>query len=481
VRTWRRWRLVRKPDNPEAYARKVLVNRHRSLLRRALVEARYLYRDRPNEGYSDEHREDAIVLWAATRRLPLRQRAVLVLRYYEDLSEAEIARVLDIPVGTVKTLGPPGPGQASPQPGRHHPGPGPQARQQGAIMRLEEQLQDAYQRAAQLAPVPPGAYDRFLRCRARHGRVVAAAAGLALVAVLGAAVLVARQLPQARALAAPTANAAELANRAATAAAAQSIPTPSPHQWVYTKELRVEYGGHKPWTQEHWVRVDGKQYANAFNNDLRAARVSEASTEQRASALWPRCPPGKRQQLARVRPAVGLAAFFPNPAAVPTDPDGLLAAVYQLVQDPACAPILVGDTVQDRAFMLIDAMLQTVQPAEVRAGLYRALARIPGVTVVPGVTDAAGRRGVALARAAAIEGPGSAGWLRLEIILDRDSYRYLGARHVVTRDHFTPNVGPGSKGTWFREGQVLVSRAQLALAVVNAPCQRPGETTTCAS
>jgi RNA polymerase sigma-70 factor (sigma-E family) len=104
VRTWRRWRLVGKPDNPDTYARKVLVNRHRSLLRRALVEARYRYRDRPAEGASDEHREDAIVLWAATRRLPLRQQAVLVLRYYEDLSEAEIARVLGIPAGTVKTL-----------------------------------------------------------------------------------------------------------------------------------------------------------------------------------------------------------------------------------------------------------------------------------------------------------------------------------------------------------------------------------------
>jgi RNA polymerase sigma-70 factor (sigma-E family) len=104
VRTWRRWRLVRKPDKPEAYARKVLVNRHRSLLRRALVEARYLSRDRPDEQDRDEHREDAIVLWAATRRLPRRQRTVLVLRYYEDLSEAEIARVLGVPAGTVKTL-----------------------------------------------------------------------------------------------------------------------------------------------------------------------------------------------------------------------------------------------------------------------------------------------------------------------------------------------------------------------------------------
>ena len=44
------------------------------------------------------------MLWAATRRLPRRQQAVLVLRYYEDLSEAEIARVLGLPVGTVKTL-----------------------------------------------------------------------------------------------------------------------------------------------------------------------------------------------------------------------------------------------------------------------------------------------------------------------------------------------------------------------------------------
>jgi hypothetical protein len=317
-------------------------------------------------------------------------------------------------------------------------------------MTLEEQLQDAYKRAAELAPVPPGAYDRFLRRRARRGRVVAAAAGLALVAVLGAAVLVARQLPQDREPAAPAANAAE--------------PTPRPHQWVYTKELRVEYGGRKPWTHEHWVRVDGKKFINA-SSDRRVAGAPKVRRER--MQLPPSRCPGKPE---RVRPAVGLGAVFPNPSAVPADPDGLLAAVYQLVEDPACAPILVGDTVQDRAFMLIDGMLQTVQPAEVRAALYRALAKIPGVTVVQGASDAAGRRGVALTRAAAIEGPGSSGWLRLEIILDSSTYRYVGARHVVTRDH--------SK---FRKGQVLVSRAQLALAVVNAPCQRPGETTTCAS
>ena len=131
--------------------------------------------------------------------------------------------------------------------------------------------------------------------------------------------------------------------------------------------------------------------------------------------------------------------------------------------------------------MLIDSMLQTLMPPEVRAALYQALAKIPGVTVVQGATDAAGRRGVAFARAAAIEGPGSSRWLRLEIVLDGHTHRYLGARHVVTRDHFIPGTPSGPKGTRFREGQVLVSRAQLALSVVDAPCQRPGETTTCTS
>jgi hypothetical protein len=330
-------------------------------------------------------------------------------------------------------------------------------------MTLEGQLKDAYERAAERAPVSPGAYDRFLRRRARHGRVVVATAGLALVAVLGAAVLVARQL-QDRAPATPATTAPE--------------PTPRPDQWVYSKELRVEYGGGKPFTIELWDRVDGKKFARP-TNDRRTAGAPNVRKERMQLLPFPQgCPHG---QPARIRPAVGLGHWFPDPAAVPIDPDGLLAAVYQLVQNPACSPIRVGDTVQDRAFMLIDGMLQTVLPTEVRAALYQALAKIPGVTVAKGATDAADRPGVAFARAAAIEGPGSSGWLRLEIILVPDTHRYLGARHVVTRDHFTPDTPSGSKGTRFRKGQVLVSRAQLALAVVNAPCQRPGETTTCAS
>jgi RNA polymerase sigma factor (sigma-70 family) len=45
-----------------------------------------------------------MVVWAAVGRLPARQRAVLALRYHEDLTEVEVARLLGLPLGTVKTL-----------------------------------------------------------------------------------------------------------------------------------------------------------------------------------------------------------------------------------------------------------------------------------------------------------------------------------------------------------------------------------------
>jgi hypothetical protein len=49
------------------------------------------------------------------------------------------------------------------------------------------------------------------------------------------------------------------------------IPDPRPHQWVYTKELRVEYGVRKPFTHERWVRVDGKKFANPTSTAARPA------------------------------------------------------------------------------------------------------------------------------------------------------------------------------------------------------------------
>jgi RNA polymerase sigma-70 factor (sigma-E family) len=102
VRVWWRWALVRRQQHPEAYARKVLINRHRSLLRRLRLEAGRAGQAR-TEAADAGQLEELLVVWAAIRRLPARQRAVVVLRYHEDLPELEVARLLRMPVGTVKS------------------------------------------------------------------------------------------------------------------------------------------------------------------------------------------------------------------------------------------------------------------------------------------------------------------------------------------------------------------------------------------
>jgi DNA-directed RNA polymerase specialized sigma24 family protein len=62
VRTYRAWPRVRRSQRPGAYARKVLVNRHRSLLRRAAVEARHLAGRRPEEAVQPDLGPDGLVL-----------------------------------------------------------------------------------------------------------------------------------------------------------------------------------------------------------------------------------------------------------------------------------------------------------------------------------------------------------------------------------------------------------------------------------
>jgi RNA polymerase sigma factor (sigma-70 family) len=99
ARTYRQWSQLRRGAHPSASARQVLVNRYRSLLRRALVETRHAWQTHVAEGYQPDLGEDAMMLWAAVERLPKRQRTVLVLRYQQDLPEAEVARLLGGAVG----------------------------------------------------------------------------------------------------------------------------------------------------------------------------------------------------------------------------------------------------------------------------------------------------------------------------------------------------------------------------------------------
>ena len=101
VKTYRRWRSLRH-DQPAAYVRRAMVNTYTSWWRSARREAAMPEGfDAPAPGGADVDDRDTVLRAMAT--LPARQRAVLVLRYYEDLSEAAIADTLGCSTGTVKS------------------------------------------------------------------------------------------------------------------------------------------------------------------------------------------------------------------------------------------------------------------------------------------------------------------------------------------------------------------------------------------
>ncbi len=104
VRVYQRWPRVERMDWPVGYARKVLVSQASSWWRRrSSHESPTLIRDQPTRQDQMEEVAEHERVWQAVLTLPPRQRAVTVLRYYEDLSEAEIAETLSMAPGTVKS------------------------------------------------------------------------------------------------------------------------------------------------------------------------------------------------------------------------------------------------------------------------------------------------------------------------------------------------------------------------------------------
>jgi RNA polymerase sigma-70 factor (sigma-E family) len=99
VRLRAAWPRVRRKGNPEAYVRTTMSRLHINAWRTRRRER--LAWDPPDRPVFDSPDDGA--LWAALATLPTRQRAVLVLRYYEDLSDEEIAVTLKISRGTVRS------------------------------------------------------------------------------------------------------------------------------------------------------------------------------------------------------------------------------------------------------------------------------------------------------------------------------------------------------------------------------------------
>ena len=101
AKSWLSWRRI--TGDPEAYVRRVLVNTYISMWRRRWngeTPTETLPETVSGEGTDRADRQDLV---AALHRLPKRQRAVVVLRYLEDLGEREVAVLLGCSVGTVKS------------------------------------------------------------------------------------------------------------------------------------------------------------------------------------------------------------------------------------------------------------------------------------------------------------------------------------------------------------------------------------------
>ena len=99
VRTYERWRRVRTYDNPPGWTYRVALNFARSRMRRRKYQSPGAV---PEQTHHDAESLDP-ALTAALARLPMEYRSVIVLRYFLDWSQDEIATALEIPVGTVKS------------------------------------------------------------------------------------------------------------------------------------------------------------------------------------------------------------------------------------------------------------------------------------------------------------------------------------------------------------------------------------------
>jgi RNA polymerase sigma-70 factor (sigma-E family) len=104
LNAYRAWPRVRASDSPDAYLRRMLTNTFLSARRPKKRRLEVLTDAPPETGHTPAGGTEArMVLWPHVKSLPPRQRAVIVLRYYEGLTEQEIAETLGCSRGNVKS------------------------------------------------------------------------------------------------------------------------------------------------------------------------------------------------------------------------------------------------------------------------------------------------------------------------------------------------------------------------------------------
>jgi hypothetical protein len=247
--------------------------------------------------------------------------------------------------------------------------------------------------------------------------------------------------------------------RAADSAQTRAFTAPRDDQWTYIETRNISPGKPlygqvqtpktplKTKIDRTWTRADGKQVAFFENGRLVVSPSGGAMPPQDYASV----------------------------AALPRDPDALLAWVYK----QGVPGMVKKDPRDSRAFGLLGGILRNnVLPPQLEATIYRALAKIPGVTLNKGAVDIAGRPALGVAYV-------TEGWVNQEILLDRKTYAYRGDRSIVVKDH-TETIsdqkleGKDGKmhvdkgGTWtVKKGTIDVLILRTAAGIVDKPGQRP--------
>ncbi|MGW1108474.1 CU044_5270 family protein [Streptomyces sp. NPDC002540] len=258
--------------------------------------------------------------------------------------------------------------------------------------------------------------------------------------------------------------AAVLLDRIATVAASKSTPAVRNDQYVYIVS-KVAYSSQdakdpvmrldKPHLRQIWISVDGTRPGllreNGQDTELGTGHEGDVVSEGDGRTTVRRANGTDSE-----RPVTVPDKGTPTPSlnsptyryleSLPTDPDALLKKVYDETKGAGPGP-------DQEAFVTIgDLLREQLAPPKVSAALYKAAAKIPGVTVVNDAVDAAGRRGVAVARVHDGE--------RTEWLFDKHSLEFLGERSVMIKD--TP---------WAKAGQITATTAVLSRSVTDKPGQ----------
>ncbi|MEV5606111.1 CU044_5270 family protein [Streptomyces sp. NPDC052299] len=297
------------------------------------------------------------------------------------------------------------------------------------------------------------------RPRILRPAVLLPAAGLALGGILFTTLAVTGgdETPRAAATAPVPHRATVLLDRIATVASKSDAVEVADDQYVYVRTLQAEntgaFGGPvklgRPGEREVWMTQ-------------KSGPVIDEGLIHQDGAYYPitvGVPDGEKP--------VGYPAGLNRPtytwlASLPTDPDALLRRLAREItadQDARNTPADERDPDQDAFEAIGELLRETLMPPRTAAALYKAAARIPGVSVDADAVDAAGRHGIGVAR-----DNERAGW-RTAWIFDAKTLAYLGERTYLVRD-----TSMGRKGT------VTNTSAVLERAVVDALREKPSTT-----